>query len=89
MRGGFQVTEEERGAPERADRPPPDLLLYAVAGREPRLADLVRELTTGPRYGGAPVLVLALELPEHYLQSRLALIAGARDYKPRAPLHIP
>ena len=77
MRGGFQVTEEERGAPERADRPPPDLLLYAVAGREPRLTDQVRELTTGPRYGGAPVFVLVGEGgPEAAAE---AILAGAQD----------
>ena len=77
MRGGFQVTEAEPGAPERADRPPPDLLLYTVSAREPRLADTVRELATGPRYGGAPVFVLVGEGgPEAAAE---AILAGAQD----------
>jgi len=78
VRGGFQVTEAPSppAGPERGEAPP-DLLLYAVATREPGLADVVRGLATGPRFGGAPVFVLVGDGGSDGIAE--ALLAGARD----------
>jgi two-component system cell cycle response regulator len=78
VRGGFQVTEAPTpGTAERADQPPPDLLLYASSGQDAGLADTVRDLVTAPRYGGAPVFVLVGEGGAEAATE--AILAGAQD----------
>ena len=80
VRGGFQVTEApypplpELGRP---DAQAPDLLVFAVNAKEPRLSDAVRELSQAPRFGGAPVLVLVAEGGADAVAD--ALQAGAQD----------
>jgi two-component system, cell cycle response regulator len=80
VRGGFQVTEApypplpELGRP---DAQPPDLLVFAVNAKEPRLSDAVRELSQAPRFGGAPVIVLVAEGGADAVAD--ALQAGAQD----------
>jgi len=79
VRGGFQVTEAtaQSALSERGDPTPPDLLLYTVANRDPALAETVRSLATAPRFGGAPVFVLAGDGGSEAIAD--ALLAGARD----------
>ncbi len=78
MRGGFQVTEASPGAPPlRPGQPAPDLLLCTVAHRDPRLAELVRDLVNAPKYAGAPVFVLVVDGGAEAVAE--ALLAGAQD----------
>ena len=78
MRGGFQVTESSPGGPApRPGQPAPDLLLCTVAHRDPRLAELVRELVNAPKYAGAPVFVLVVDGGADAVAE--ALLAGAQD----------
>src|SRR5260370_29697269 len=59
VRGGFQVTEAAYPLPavDRAAQHPPDLVIFAVGAREPRLAAAVRGLAPTPPLLGAPVVV--------------------------------
>lgn len=76
MRGGFQVRETDPAASSAGAEPPPDLLVFSSASRT-RLGDEVRELATGPSFGGAPVFVIVGDGgPEAVTE---ALVAGARD----------
>src|SRR5690242_18364637 len=58
VRGGFQVTEAPYppSGPDRAEAQPPDLVIFSVSGRGS--TDAVRDLATGARFSGAPVIVL-------------------------------
>lgn len=79
VRAGVQVTEAPaQGAPPpRGDQPAPDLLLFTTHTRGAALADAIRDLSTTPRYGGAPVLALCGDGgPEAATE---ALRAGALD----------
>lgn len=79
VRGGFQVTEAAYPLPamDRTAQHPPDLVIFAVGAREPRLAEAVRELATTPRFDGAPVFVLLADGGAAAVAD--ALQAGARD----------
>jgi len=75
VRAGFQVTEA--AGPTSHAASPPHLLLYTVAGQDPGLAAMVRQLVVAPEYAGAPVFVLVGEGGPEAVAD--ALLAGAAD----------
>jgi diguanylate cyclase (GGDEF)-like protein len=83
VRGGFQVTDATQSG---SSGPPPDLLLYTAEASAAGLADQVRDLTTRPAYGGAPVFVILTAAGADAATE--ALLAGARDVL-LAPVHLP
>jgi two-component system cell cycle response regulator len=86
VRAGFQVTETPYPPPgtERSDQTAPDLLIFAVGGRDARLAEAVRALATGPRFSAAPVIVLVADGGADAVAD--ALQAGAQDAM-TSPVH--
>jgi len=86
VRGGFQVTEAAYPPPgtDRPDQNAPDLLIFAVAAREARLADAVRDLATAPRFSAVPVIVLVADGGADAVTD--ALQAGAEDAM-ASPVH--
>ena len=86
VRAGFQVTETPYPPPgtERSDQNAPDLLIFAVAARDARLAEAVRTLATAPRFSAAPVIVLVADGGADAVAD--ALQAGAQDAM-ASPVH--
>src|SRR5207302_10559621 len=86
VRAGFQVTETPYPPPgtERSDQNAPDLLIFAVAARDARLAEAVRTLATAPRFSAAPVIVLVADGAADAVAD--ALQAGAQDAM-ASPVH--
>ena len=86
VRAGFQVTEAPYPPPvaDRPDQNGPDLLIFAVGGRDARLAEAVRALATAPRFSAAPVIVLVADGGADAVAD--ALQAGAQDAM-ASPVH--
>jgi diguanylate cyclase (GGDEF)-like protein len=79
VRGGFQVTEATLPPRpgDRAEHTPPDLVIFAVAAKEARLGDAVRDVASAPRFAGAPLIVLVADGGADAVAD--ALQAGAQD----------
>ena len=79
VRGGFQVTESAYPppGPDRPEHQPPDLLILCIAAKEAGLGDVVRDLSTAPRFAGAPLVVVVADGGADAIAD--ALQAGAKD----------
>src|SRR5437773_6098361 len=85
VRGGFEVTETPYPplAPDGPPRPA-DLLILCTAAKEVALTDVVRDLATGARFAGAPLVVLLADGGADAVAD--ALQAGALDAM-QSPVH--